>query len=211
MLITRILKKIGILPKAARRYKQLYDTIDQIHPKKIMEIGTWNGKRAIAMIETAKKYHSKGEIHYYGFDLFEDLSNAEYKYELSKMPPSKEVVTKAISQTGANIHLYQGNTIKVLPEVVSSLPKMDFVYIDGGHSLETVENDWLNTIEVMNNETVVIFDDYWVNREDGGCKPIVDKIDRQLFHVEILPITDRFSNAEFGKLVIRFAKVTYKK
>jgi predicted O-methyltransferase YrrM len=211
MIITRILKKIGILPKAARRYAQLYDVIDKIHPKKIMEIGTWNGKRAISMIMSAQKYHDVKDINYYGFDLFEDLSNEEYKYELSKKPPSKEIVSKAILQTGASVNLYQGNTIKILPEVVGNLPKMDFVYIDGGHSLETIKNDWNNTIEVMDENTVVIFDDYWVNREDGGCKPTVDSINREQFNVELLPIIDRFNNPEFGKLIIRFAKVTRKK
>ncbi|MBU1203302.1 class I SAM-dependent methyltransferase [Patescibacteria group bacterium] len=211
MLIRKILKKIGILPKQARRYSQLYTIIDKIQPKKIMEIGTWNGKRAISMIEEAKKYHNKEEIHYYGFDLFEDLSNEEYERELSKKPPSKQIVNDAISHSGANIHLYQGNTMEVLPAVASELPKMDFVYIDGGHSLTTIESDWLNTIKVMDKNTVVVFDDYWVNREDGGCKPIVDKIDRTIFDVEILPITDKFNNSDFGKLVIRFAKVSFKK
>ena len=210
MLIIRILKKIGVLPKAARRYKHLYEHIDKIKPKNIMEVGTWNGKRAIAMIEAASKHRPIEDIHYYGFDLFEELSNEEFKYELSKKPPAKDVVMSAIEQTGAKVHLYQGNTLKVMPEVTPSMPKMDFVFIDGGHSLDTIRNDWNNTKTVMDENTVVIFDDYWVNRQDGGCKPIVDKIDRDKYNVELLKTIDRFNNPDFGKLVIRFAKVTHK-
>jgi predicted O-methyltransferase YrrM len=211
MLVIRILKKIGILPKAARRYKHLYEFVGKTKAKNIMEVGTWNGKRAISMIEEARKNQPIESIHYYGFDLFEELSDEEFKYELSKKPPFKAVVLAAIEQTGATVHLYQGNTLKVMPEVVPSLPKMDFVFIDGGHSLDTIRNDWQNTKPVMDENTVVIFDDYWVNREDGGCKPIVDKIDRDKYDVELLKTIDRFNNPDFGKLVIRFAKVTRKK
>jgi len=115
-----------------------------------------------------------------------------------------------LKTTGANIHLYRGNTLQTMPATIPNLGKMDFVYIDGGHSVDTIRSDWQNTEKVMDENTVVIFDDYWVNREDGGCKPIVDAIDRNKYEVELMPIIDKFDNPDFGKLVIRFAKVKLK-
>jgi hypothetical protein len=52
------------------RYKQLADTIRHYKPKSIIEVGAWNGGRAIEMALAA--FESQDEILYRGFDLFED-------------------------------------------------------------------------------------------------------------------------------------------
>ncbi len=194
-----------------KRYKYLYQYVDKTKAKNIMEIGTWNGYRAKMMIETAKKHHTSKEITYFGFDLFEGMTKELYQEEISKMPPTKKEVESILATTGATIKLYMGNTTTTLPEVASSLPMMDFVFIDGGHAIETIENDWKYTQVVMNENTVVIFDDYWNDRMDGGAKPIVDKIDTNTFDVEILPGVDSFNNADHGQLNIQFAKVMRRK
>ena len=59
--------------------------------------------------------------------------------------------------------------MKTLPEVSKNLPQMDFIYIDGGHSLETIKNDWDYTKNLMHKGTIVLFDDYWQNKIDGIC------------------------------------------
>jgi hypothetical protein len=59
----------------------------------------------------------------------------------------------------------------------------------------------------MHDKTIVIFDDYWTNRKDGGAKPIVDAIDPSLYDVKILPVFDAFINPTYGRLVIKFAGV----
>ncbi len=192
--------------KAPKRYHHLYDTIKSNHPKTILEIGVWNGKRGVEMLKEALKH--QGEVDYYGFDLFEDLGETGYIEELSKMPPTEDKVKTLLQTTKANIHLYKGNTLKTLSEAVGKIPKMDFIFIDGGHSVETIASDWKYVQELMHKDTVVIFDDYWRNRTDAGCKAVVDAIDHNQFNVEILPEIDRFNNPDFGNLEISFAKVT---
>ena len=56
---------------STKRYAFLLQSIYKKKPKSIIEIGVYNGKRAIEMIETAKIFND--EIVYYGFDLFEDF------------------------------------------------------------------------------------------------------------------------------------------
>ena len=204
-LFVRIIKKIN----KPRRYKNLNQTIDQLKPKNIMEIGVWNGNRSLQMITAAQKYHSPEKINYYGFDLFEDLTLEKFKEEVSKMPPPKQEVEDKLRMTKSNINLFKGDTIQSLPENIAKLPKMDFIFIDGGHSLKTITNDWYCVQQLMHNETVVIFDDYW-NRNDAGAKPIVDKIDRMKYKVEILSPQDKFKK-DWGILKINFVKVTLKK
>ena len=59
--------------------------------------------------------------------------------ELSKMPLSEISVKKFLSKT-ANIKLFKAltNYLKNFNE------KVDFIFIDGGHKIETIKNDWLN-------------------------------------------------------------------
>lgn len=120
-----------------------------------------------------------------------------------------EKVKKKLEKTGANIFLYKGNTKEILPKVVKELPKMDFVFIDGGHSLDTIKSDWNNVQKLMHNSTIVIFDDYYHNREDVGCQKIIKGIDKNFYEVEILPIKDIFKS-KLGILEISFVQVKKK-
>ena len=199
-----VLEKLDLMPRA-RRYRHLFHCINECRARRIMEIGTWNGNHAVAMIEVAKKHWLPGEIEYYGFDLFEDMDEETMEVEIAKKPPSYNEVKEKLEKTGAKIRLYKGNTLNTLPEAVKNLPKMDFVFIDGGHSMETVQNDWAYSKQLMHDKTVVIFDDYW-NRGNSGCNKIVDSIDRKEFVVETLQPTDKFKK-EWGILRINFVKV----
>ena len=193
---------------APKRYHHLYDTIRDIKAGSILEVGVWNGNRAVKMIAEAQQVSD--QVKYYGFDLFEHLDQAEYEKEVSKKPPTEKEVEALLLPTGAEIHLYPGFTRDTMPVAVKEIEKVDFVFIDGGHSLETIENDWLYTQQVMRPGTVVIFDDYWRNRSDAGAKRIVDAIDTNKYVVEILPEVDSFNNPDFGRLDISFAKVSLK-
>lgn len=193
---------------APKRYHHLFDEIRRIQAVKIIEVGTWNGERAIQMIREAQKCSPNSEIHYVGFDLFEDLTQEMYKHELSKKPPTKEEVQKKLDETGARIELIKGNTLQTLPNFVYSGTKADFIFIDGGHYVETIRNDWLNVSQLMHERTVVIFDDYWRNNDQQSAKPVVDSIDTRKYIVKILPEIDVFNNPDFGRLEISFAKVT---
>lgn len=218
MILKKLLRPIYVpianlhynLFKAPRRYRNLFSTITDLKAKSILEVGTWNGNRAVEMIETAAKFNPFSEISYYGFDLFEALSDDTYKHEISKRPPTQEVVAELLDKTGANINLYQGDTMKTMPEVVPTLPKIDFIYIDGGHSYETIASDWKHSEMLMHDKTVVIFDDYWLNRSDGGCKKLIDSLNTAIYDVSLSKELDVFDNKDFGRLEIRYAIVKKK-
>ena len=196
----------------ARRYEYLFEAIKKNKLKRIMEVGTWNGERALEMIETAKKYNKAEDIEYYGFDLFDMMTDEIFKEEVSKRPLSQEYIKGALEKTGAKIYLFKGFTKDTMPEVVSSLPKMDLIFIDGGHHIDTIKNDWYYSQKIMDDNTVVIFDDYWSGewgkRKDAGCQSLIGEIDRSKFNVEILPIQDSFEK-EWGVLKINFVKVKH--
>lgn len=207
--VRRVKAKIHRAWYGPKRYRYLFDTIRQQRSRKIMEIGTWNGRRSVEMITLAQQFHAPSEVEYYGFDLFEQMTPEIYDEELSKKPPTLSEVKTLLEATNARIQLFQGFTQATLPAAVSSLPKMGVIFIDGGHSIETIANDWRYCSQLMDARTIVMFDDYYFDRNDVGCKQVVEQIDRKEYRVEILPRRDRFKKP-WGVLSINFVKVVLK-
>jgi hypothetical protein len=76
------------------------------------------------------------------------------------------------------------------------MPPADLVFIDGGHSYETVSADWHNVQHLLHDQTVVYFDDY-TNRaaeihENYGVRRLLDDLDRSTWRVEILDPADSY-------------------
>lgn len=139
-----------------------------------MEVGTWNGNHARQMIKSALKFHN--EVKYIGFDLFENITDEEIQLEASKsIKANYESVRQLLEKIpGANVELYVGYTRDTIP-VVPTEP-IDFIFLDGGHSPKTIKLDWSNIQRFVYRDTYIIFDDYWENRIDFGCKLLVDDL-----------------------------------
>lgn len=192
-----------VMASAFKRYRNLAKTISKIHPQRIMEIGVYTGGNSGVMIDEAVKH--RNDVEYWGFDLFEVPEGG--REEFIKTPHSIEKVAARLAGRGAEIHLIQGNTVDTMKD--ESIPKMDFIFIDGGHSYETIASDWSNVQRLMHDATVVIFDDYWTGPaldsdskyRDGGCKPLIDALTG--YNIEFLEPTDKFPH-----LWTTFVKVT---
>jgi len=157
----------------------------------ILEFGTYDGRSAIKMIEAAADIYEN--VLYYGVDLFSTMTLDDFEKEISKSvrPPPREEVRKLLSQTGATIMLLQGDSKTIMSALIHAIPLMDFIFIDGGHSLETVKSDWAFARLLMHRNTRVLFDDYYLEKKDCGCKVTVDGIDRRDYIVEpLLPIEE---------------------
>ena len=169
-----------------------------------MEIGTWNGQNTRRMTSAAIQSNNlvtaeeKLSVVYYGFDVWELMDQKLMDLEVSKWPPSKSEVGVLLNSTGVAVNLIQGNTHETLPKFVEDNEglKVDFVFIDGGHSFETIESDWNNIQKIIDKSSVVIFDDYWYPPNDAeatfGCNRIIDSLDRDKWEVTELPISDTF-------------------
>lgn len=162
------------------KYRVLAELIKKSKSKKIMEIGMSAGKGALMMIHAALKNFIPTEVEYYGFDLFEqpypsdEFKNGSGGYRL-------DWVYQKLTKTKAKILLYTGDTKKVLPKMVGSLPKMDFVFIDGGHSEKTVRSDWKYVQMLMHEHTIVVMDDSHLE----GPKAVISRIDPREFSIKI--------------------------
>lgn len=145
------------------RYNQLLSLIDQTKPRTIFEFGTWNGDRAIQMIQAAQK-HNK-DVQYAGVDLFEDATAETDEAEANVKPhfAVQEVYDKIKAATGLaddRLCLIKANSRDLKDPVVA-----DFVHIDGGHSLETIRSDFA----LAKGSKVIVLDDYYTKDENGQC------------------------------------------
>ena len=186
-----------IMSLRGRHYAPLYNYLANHECCDILEIGTNTGTNAIAMIRQAAKKVPEDMINYYGFDLFEELNREliDREFSFDRSGNAEEVKKMIEKNTKAKAHIFKGNTNITLPEYIKTLPMMDVVYIDGGHSIDTIENDWRYCQEVLSQGGIAFFDDYFPEMPFIGCKVTIDKIDRSKFIVEVLPTITNFKQA----------------
>jgi predicted O-methyltransferase YrrM len=205
---TVILRRLryGPIYYRALRYTNLWREVRELKPRRIVEVGVWRGLTASRLIEEALK--AQGEVDYWGFDLFaEGMTLDVLARESAIQPLSRDEVLTRVARPGATIHLVEGDTKITLAQ--TDLPPADLVFIDGGHSYETVASDWSNIQRILHPNSVVYFDDYTneVGEQRGyGVRRLVDSIDRSRWEVQLLEPADRYKMPE-GIQETRFARI----
>lgn len=202
--------RLLMLRQRPRRYRRVFRAVYETRARRVLEIGTWNGVHARQMIETAGVHRAARDVTYFGFDLFEALTDEALAREFSKRPPSRAVVEAALRRTGATIRLFAGDTRVTLARALPELTDIDVAFIDGGHAQDTIASDWSFVERVMGPHTVVLFDDYYVDPAPPlaglGCQSLIDGLDRRAFAVALDGAVDEFPQP-WGTLTIRIAEV----
>ena len=149
------------------RYNHIVEMIGFYKPQTLLETGTWNGERAVQMCLAALQANP-GDVRYVGYDLFEDGSKELDVLEFNAKPnvPVEKVSKKL--QRLKDLHprfdyeLHKGDTRKIMKH-----HRVDFAYLDGGHSIETASCDFEN----VRGSNVVVMDDYFREDEAGEMPP----------------------------------------
>jgi hypothetical protein len=213
-------------PMRLRRYDQLTDALRAREARTLVEVGTWNGVRAQELATAALE--RSPHVTYHGFDLFEALSDQELEEELSKRPPSQAEVEASLAEFQEKVArrgrllpsrrrsfdfaLHQGYTRDTLPAFRREHPEVraDFVFIDGGHKVETIESDWDNTSELVAPDGVVFLDDYYGNAELAqrfGCNRLVERLRAdESWDVEVLPAADDIAALDGTVQIVRVTR-----
>ncbi len=198
--------------KTPRRYGHLLEEVARRKPHSIVEVGVYTGRRAHEMIEAASLGGGEKTVTYFGFDLFELFTPDVLESELSKQPLSRDEVASRLGRSGAKVELFKGYSQETLPEFVAQRgpEPIDFIFIDGGHAIETIRDDWNNLAEVTGRETTVIFDDYYVDcphlTDKFGCNQVLEELDPEVFGYEVITEPDCFPKPE-GLLQVALARV----
>ena len=72
----------------------------------------------------------------------------------------------------------------MLPKI--DLSEINYVFLDGGHSYNTVINDLINCKVVVENNGVILCDDYDLSYAPGVKKAIDEFITKERYDIKIL-------------------------
>ena len=156
------------------------ERLSKYNPKNVLEIGVFCGVTARNTCDLLDKANGKN-FSYIGIDLFgsdqkeqkdeieptflkdqkfsNPLKNIYYNYILKENLNSIKSVNKLLDKYSDNIKLIAGDTNKVLKEI--DLQNIDFTFLDGGHSYQTVINDLTILYDSMKDKKkIILCDDY---------------------------------------------------
>jgi len=169
-------------------------------PKKFLEIGVFQGVTSRNVCELLYEVH-KDNFKYIGIDIFEhdEKSNKEiipninfrnplkqfyYRYMNRENPYSLSSVKSLLKKFEKNVEIIKGDSKKILP--IIDLAEVDYVFLDGGHSYETVKSDLNNCKIVIENNGTVLCDDYNLSYAPGVKKAIDEFSSSEQYDIKIL-------------------------
>ena len=189
--------------------------VNEHKPKVFLEIGVFCGVTARNVCELLRESHSE-DFKYVGIDLFGErtsksekvpnylkkqkfsnpLKNFIYNFILRENLNSHESVLAFLKTFSKNVTLIKGNSNVILKNL--EIKNIDFVFLDGGHSFETVFND-LDLIykKISSNKgAIILCDDYEDATYITGVKKAVDKfVEENELKLEII-------KKRFAKIIV---------
>ena len=153
--------------------------VEEYKPKNVLEIGVFCGVTSRNICELLKTNFGS-DFRYYGLDLFgstktssvdeiepkflenqkfsNPLKTIYYNFIKKENLNSKISVQNFLKKFSQNIELIKGDTRVTLEKV--PLSEIDFVFLDGGHSYDTVLSDIQKLYDNMKNNSKIVCDDF---------------------------------------------------
>lgn len=183
------------------RHKNLWDTLlDEIKPKRILEIGSFEGKATTYLIEKCGQWHPT-EI--YCVDMWDDKILDHSDVQRESMSDVKARFDKNIklaqktTQFDVTVYPFVADSVLGLSQIASqNIRDFDLVYIDGSHIASTVFFDAAMAFQLTRVGGAMIFDDY---REDKYMPWIYPKIAIDAFykvHENKIKLVDFFNDGD---------------
>tara|TARA_B110000914_G_scaffold28070_1_gene20868 strand:+ start:225 stop:854 length:630 start_codon:yes stop_codon:yes gene_type:complete len=179
----------------------LLDQIEIYKPKNFIEVGVFQGVTSRNICEKLYEINKENFL-FHGIDIFEDtninIDNKEMTIKHNKISnPFKHLIFNIILKKNLfsidsiysflkkfknNVQLYKGFSETELPKI--DMSKIDMVFLDGGHSYETVRSDLSLILKGIKKNKIIICDDY--DQANYGVKRAVDEILKQVTEIKQL-------------------------
>ena len=179
----------------------LLDQVSINKPKNFLEVGVFQGVTSRNICEKLNEIN-KEDFTFHGIDIFEDTNNKIDNQEMTtkhnkisnpfkhlifniifkKKLFSLESIQDFLKKFKKNVKLYKGFSDAELLKI--DMSKIDMVFLDGGHSYETVKNDISIILKGMKKGKIIICDDY--DQVNYGVKKAVDEFKNQVNEIKEL-------------------------
>ena len=186
--------------------------LNTFKPKNFLEIGVFCGVTARNTCEYLNKLHGNS-FSYIGIDLFggdkksqideiepnflknqtfsNPLKNLYYNYIKKENLNSIESNRNLLKKFKKNVKLISGDTNEVLKK--TDISNVDYIFLDGGHSYNTVINDLKIIYEVLKGKNkVILCDDYGAESFIQDVKNAIDDFSNKN-NIKIKIIENRFA------------------
>ena len=190
-------RKTGLKHKNSGEF--FLNHVREKNPKNFLEIGVFHGVTSRNVCDLLHSIHGN-DFKFTGIDLFQErilkedyspntkfsnpLKNFYYNYVIRLNPYSLVSVQKLLKKYKNNVNIIKGNSHKILKEV--NLDNFDYVFLDGGHKYETVLEDLKCLKKVVENDAVILCDDYGLNYAPGVKKAVDEYVLLNNFNLRIL-------------------------
>tara|TARA_B100000989_G_scaffold276301_1_gene236486 strand:- start:3268 stop:3897 length:630 start_codon:yes stop_codon:yes gene_type:complete len=185
--------------------KIFLDLINEYKPKNFLEVGVLEGVTARNVCDLLFKFYGNN-FRYVGIDLFgldfeknniKEFTPISYNYSnpfkyfyhkffIRKNPNTLDGVKYLLKKYEKSVNLYKGYSQDLLNNMDLSL--IDFCFLDGGHSYDTVKSDLLIILKGIKKNSLVLVDDY--NQQAYGVKKAVDEI------------KNKYQNQQIGRFML---------
>ncbi len=178
--------------------------VEEYKPKNVLEIGVFCGVTSRNICELLKTNFGS-DFRYYGLDLFgstktssvdeiepkflenqkfsNPLKTIYYNFIKRENLNSKISVQNFLKKFSQNIELIKGDTRVTLEKV--PLSEIDFVFLDGGHSYDTVLSDLQKLYDSMKNNSKIVCDDFaGITKIESVEKAIKDFANKNKINLE---------------------------
>ena len=189
------------LKKDSNSASILLNQIEIYKPKNFIEVGVFQGVTSRNVCEKLYEINKENFL-FHGIDIFEDtninIDNKEMTIKHNKISnPFKHLIFNIILKKNLfsidsiysflkkfknNVLLYKGFSETQLPKI--DMSKIDMVFLDGGHSYETVKNDLYLILKGIKKNKIIICDDY--DQYSYGVKKAVDELLNQVAEIKQL-------------------------
>ena len=179
----------------------LLKQIELYKPKNFLEVGVFQGVTSRNICEKLNIIHGD-HFSFYGIDIFEDSSSSvdnkemtvkhnkisnPFKHLLFNIILKKDLfsidsIYKFLNKFKDKVFLYKGFSNTELLKI--DLSSIDMIFLDGGHSYETVSTDLSIILKKIKKGKIIICDDY--DQITYGVKKAVDELNGKVSEIKLL-------------------------
>jgi hypothetical protein len=178
----------------------LLSLINKYKPTNFLEIGVLEGVTSRNICEALVRINPL-KFTFIGIDLFgldneannpkeytpisnkisNPIKRLYFRFILRALPNSKKSVEYLLRKFSSSITLHEGYSSNILETI--NISNIDFVFLDGGHSYETVKSDLDLLVKKLKKNSIILCDDY--NIKNYGVKKAVDEIKFQHYFEDL--------------------------
>lgn len=175
-------------------------------PKKVLEIGSFEGRSTVFTIEEACKYTDDLEIHC--VDTWEggvEHAGMDFGAIEARFWQNIKFAKQRVPGKNVNVIAHKGTSLEQLSKLVveGHLSTFDWVLVDGSHMAVDVLYDAILAFKLAKVNATIVFDDYNVQDSDG--KLDFPKVAINVFgmihrdKVALVPLTDAATGRQMTK------------